>query len=125
MSTCSEIREILHGRKFKYSVKKYPFKKILEKTFGVPLEDIHKWVGTFNSFTKYTDQNTIVHKVFYANFALKFKEFYEDFIINEVAKFVPEDFSYQRIPTFRIGLPGNKFVGEFHKDSSYNHQDYE
>ncbi len=88
MSTCSEIREILHGRRFKYSVEKYPFKKILEKTFGVPLEDIHKWLGKFNSFTKYTDQNTIVHKIFYANFALNFKELYEDFIINEVAKFV-------------------------------------
>ena len=36
-----------------------------------------------------------------------------------------EDFYYQKIPTFRIGLPGNKFVGEFHKDSDYNHQDYE
>ena len=38
---------------------------------------------------------------------------------------VKEDFYYQVIPTFRIGLPGNKFVGEYHKDSKYNHQSYE
>jgi hypothetical protein len=35
---------------------------------------------------------------------------------------IPSDlnFLYQRIPTFRVQLPDNEAVGEFHRDSDYN-----
>ena len=35
------------------------------------------------------------------------------------------DFYYQVIPTFRLGLPGNRFVGEYHTDRKYNHESHE
>ena len=34
-------------------------------------------------------------------------------------------FAYQKIPTFRVGLPRNRFVGEYHNDAKYNHPDFE
>ena len=125
MNECTSIRQALHGKKFDYSTERYPFKEILEEIYGIPLDEIHKWLGNFDKFSKYNDQNTLAHKVFYANFKFKFKDLYSDFISNVISEVVPYDFYYQKIPTFRIGLPGNRFVGEFHKDTHYNHQDYE
>jgi hypothetical protein len=43
---------------------------------------------------------------------------YEALIKDFIAPLVSEKFYYQKIPTFRIGLPQNKFVGEFHEDSA-------
>ena len=120
-----DVRKSLHAKKYKYDVKKYPFKEILENVFGVELENLHHWLGEYSEFSKDTDQNTILHKVFYANFKEKISCLFDYFIKNEMANFIPHDFYYQLIPTFRVGLPGNKFVGEYHKDSNYNHQDYE
>ena len=120
-----EVRKELHTKKYNYDVEKYPFKDVLESLFGVELENIHQWLGEYSEFSKDNDQNTIVHKVFYANFEEKISSLYFDFIKNEIANFIPNDFYYQLIPTFRVGLPGNKFLGEYHKDSNYNHQDYE
>ena len=120
-----EVRRELHTKKYSFNIDKYPFKDILESLFGVELENIHEWLGVYSEFSKDSDQNTIIHKVFYANFEEKLSTLYSDFIKNEIVNFVPNDFYYQLIPTFRVGLPGNKFVGEYHKDSNYNHQDYE
>ncbi|WP_288260244.1 hypothetical protein [uncultured Prochlorococcus sp.] len=120
-----KIRESYHCKKFSYSTQKYPFKNLVEEIFGVPLGDLHKWIGEYNVFNRDNDQNTILHKVFYSNFNNKLKEIYNDFINNQVKEYLKEDFYYQKIPTFRVGLPGNKFVGEFHKDSQYNHKGYE
>lgn len=124
-NSASEVRKKLHTKKYIYDVEKYPFKAILENILGVELENIHYWLGDFSEFNKDTDQNTIIHKIFYANFEEKISSIYSDFIKNEISNFIPHDFYYQIVPTFRVGLPGNKFVGEYHKDSNYNHQDYE
>lgn len=120
-----ELRRELHTKKYNYDIKKYPFKEICESIFGVELENIHHWLGNYSKFSKDTDQNTIIHKVFYANFEQKISSVYHQFIRNEIVNFIPSDFYFQLIPTFRVGLPGNKFVGEYHKDSNYNHQNYE
>lgn len=123
------LRERLHLKKFQYDIKKYPFYECLSTLFGVnDIESIHEYLGHFDPFKREKDQYTILHKVFYSNFKLPnspLKNMYEDFIKNFIAKIVTEKFYYQNIPTFRIGLPQNKFVGEFHKDTAYNHQPYE
>ena len=125
IDTC-KLRSHLHMKKFQYSIEKYPFKEVLESLFGCKLGDLHKYIGQFDKFDREHDQNTIIHKVFYSNFKEKIKPIYEKFI----KEFIPtivlnKPFYYQIIPTFRVGLPGNVFVGEFHKDSFYNHQNYE
>ena len=125
----SKLREDLHLKKFKYDIKKYPFYEYLSTLFGVTdLENIHEYLGHFDPFSREQDQYTILHKVFYSNFRLPnspLQKMYEVLIKDFIAPIVSEKFYYQKIPTFRIGLPQNKFVGEFHHDTDYNHQPYE
>lgn len=121
----NEIRKKLHGQHFAYSTEDFPFKDAVEETLGVRLEELHKYLGHFDVFGRENDQSTLAHKVFYANFENRIKPLYEHFIGSFIANIIQADFFYQVIPTFRIGLPGNKFVGEFHTDTKYNHQSYE
>ena len=119
------IRKRLHAQRFSYDTAEFPFKDTVESILGVKLEELHKYLGQFDVFNRANDQSTIAHKVFYANFETRVKPLYDLFITDFIANIIEADFCYQVIPTFRIGLPGNKFVGEFHTDTKYNHQAYE
>ena len=119
------LRRSLHMKHFDYDTKEFPFKQHIEQFFGCRAEDIHKHMGDFKVFDRENDQSTLAHKVFYANFSKELKDLYVDFVNKVIAPIVKQEFYYQLIPTFRIGLPGNRFVGEFHKDSKYNHLPYE
>ncbi len=125
----NQLREDLHLKKFKYDTKKYPFYEYLSALFGVSdLENIHEYLGHFDPFKREQDQYTILHKIFYANFKLTnspLQKMYENLVKDFISSLIPKKFYYQKIPTFRIGLPENKFVGEFHRDTAYNHQPYE
>nr|WP_075488227.1 hypothetical protein [Prochlorococcus marinus] len=122
----SDLRSYLHMKSFQYPVAKYPFKELLESLYGCELSDLHKYIGGFDKFDRQHDQSTLIHKVFYSNFKEKIKPIYENFIKEFIPKIVLyKPFYYQIIPTLRVGLPKNVFVGEFHKDSFYNHQKYE
>ena len=123
--TASQTRALCHEASFEFDVAKYQFRPALEGLFGVPLEELHKWLGSFDQFERRNDQNTILHRVFYTNYSSCFKPIYESFIENFISGIVKFPFAYQVIPTFRVGLPGNRFVGEYHVDSKYNHPDYE
>ena len=121
----NSIRKSLHGIHFKYSTKIYPFKETIEKFMGYDLGLIHEQLGGFNQFKRDNDQSTLAHRVFYANYSEKVEGLYKKFIKEIISNIVTEPFYYQKIPTFRLGFPNNKFVGEFHTDSTYNHQGYE
>jgi hypothetical protein len=125
----NQLREDLHLKKFKYDTKKYYFYEYLSALFGVSdLENIHEYLGHFDPFKREQDQYTILHKIFYANFKMPnspLQKMYENLVKDFISSLVPQKFYYQKIPTFRIGLPKNKFVGEFHRDTAYNHQPYE
>ena len=121
-----EIRSQWHMKYFDYSVNDYPFKETLENIYGCKLADLHLYMGKFERFERENDSISLAHKVFYGNFEEKIKPIYEKFIKNIISKILSSHrFYYQLIPSFRVGLPGNVFVGEFHKDSFYNHQNYE
>ena len=119
------IRKKLHLKSFTYDVNKYPFKKEIENIFGCKTEELHLYLGSFQEFKRERDQSTLAHKVFYSNYKLRISSLYESFQHEIIRPILGVDFYYQVIPTFRIGLPGNMFVGEYHRDSDYNHQDYE
>ena len=121
----NQIRKQLHLKSFKYSSEKYNFREILSKLFGCAPESLHLFLGNFNKFNRSNDQNTLAHRVFYSNFKEKLEPLYQKFQRDVIVKIIKVPFYYQVIPTFRIGLPGNKFVGEYHKDSDYNHKPYE
>jgi hypothetical protein len=46
---------------------------------------------------------------------------YAEFVHEVIAPHVGEPFYYQRVPTFRVHLPDNVAVGEFHTDAVYHH----
>jgi hypothetical protein len=119
------IRKRLHGLTFDYDTSLYPFKKVLEDLYGCELGGLHKHLGSYQLFDRQNDQSTLAHKVFYANYVSAIKPLYCRFINKFISPIVAVPFHYQVIPTFRIGLPGNRFVGEYHKDSKYNHLGYE
>lgn len=125
MSSAKETRLVAHGKTFHYDISKFPFKDTLEKLYGVELHDLHNWLGSFDKFERKNDQQTIAHRVFYSNYKDKFESIYQNFILNFLSNIIDFPFAYQQIPTFRIGLPGNRFVGEFHNDAKYNHPDFE
>ena len=122
----ASLRTEFHTKRFSYEISQYPFKETLENLYGCELKFLHKYLGEFNEFKQSNDQSTLAHKVFYSNYNKVLKPIYINFIENFIAHLLfPHKFYYQLIPTFRIGLPNNVFVGEFHKDSKYNHQSYE
>lgn len=121
----NKIRKELHGKTFAYDTAFFCFKEELEKLFGCPLEDLHTQLGVFERVNLQTCQKTLAHRVFYANFEQRIGYIYRNLIGDVIKPIINEPFYYQTIPTFRIGLPGNCFVGEYHKDSYYKHQAYE
>ena len=47
-----------------------------------------------------------------------------DFLTNKIKPRFKEKIVYQKIPTFRVHLPGNISVGEFHKDKHYRNEEW-
>jgi hypothetical protein len=66
------------------------------------------------------DQKLPWHSAFYANFA-RLAPLYRKFVTGVVAEVLPGPFYYQAVPTFRVHLPGNLAVGEFHTDRRFGH----
>lgn len=107
-------------RIYTYNQGRYNFPRLLRELFGSQLETL----GT-NSDTDIlrcdTDQTTIFHQCYYERFHEKVRPTYLRFIGDVIAPLFGEPFCYQAIPTFRIHLPNNVAVGEFHTDGDYNH----
>ena len=111
-------------RKIQYDSSEIQFRECIKTALGVSdkLEDIHKSF-VWELRTRETDQNTPLHKAYYDNFESVVSPVWEQFVSEVIAPQMEGDFLYQKIPTFRVQLPRNVAVGEFHKDSKYGHQD--
>lgn len=105
---------------------KYDFAKIIGKWFGVKdLSKLHTF-KTYEHFTRENDQSTIWHKTFYDKVRQdrSFDSLYTSFLKSEVKPRFNETIVYQKIPTFRVHLPGNISVGEYHKDKHYRDESW-
>jgi ectoine hydroxylase-related dioxygenase (phytanoyl-CoA dioxygenase family) len=110
--------------KNKYDTIKYPFLQILSLIFDTnKLNNLHIGYQT-ELLKRENDQKTIFHKKYYDNFQY-IKPVYDDFIKDIVMPIWNEPIVYQKIPTFRIQMPNNVGVGEWHKDKQYNHNQEE
>ena len=110
--------------KYYYNLDEYNFRQEIEKMFGTnQLERIHEIEDCdFGILDMETDNTTYLHKKFYekveqTNFLDDYKKFLKDVILPHFN----EDLLYQKIPTFRIQVPNNISVAEFHNDKSYSH----
>ena len=118
----------METHKVKYDTDKFPFGFFVATHFGWEkhLDQLHEWldedVPLFEDKT--FDQSTGIHKHFYKIYENNdnFLNLYKEFLKDVVQPHIGGSIVYQARPTFRICLPGNKAVGEWHKDSDYNHQ---
>lgn len=107
-------------KQFSYDIYKYQFREIISELFEVSnLNKIHENFD-WPLLKRETDQSSKFHKIYYENFD-KFKNNYIDFINEIIKPIFNEKIIYQKIPTFRIQIPNNIAVGEFHKDKWYSH----
>jgi hypothetical protein len=107
-----------------YNTDSYPFLEALTLIFGIKdLSSAHTY-SEFELLRRENDQKTIFHRKYYDNFEL-IKPIYEDFIRFEIVPIFGQALVYQKIPTFRIQIPNNVGVGEWHKDKQYNHNQAE
>jgi len=110
-------------KKIQYDTNVYNFKQQLEKLFNVEeLENINE---QHDLFKRENDQNTAYHTIFYKWARTdEFISMYEALIKNEVQQLYDGEIVYQAIPTFRICLPNNIAVGEYHKDKKYRDESW-
>lgn len=107
-----------------YDTSLFPFRVLIEDFLGEKdLELIHEKYNV-PLVVRENDQETDYHKIFYKNCDLNsgFDELYKKFVKEYVSSMFDDNkIVYQKRPTFRIHLNNNKAVGEFHRDSEYNH----
>jgi hypothetical protein len=116
-----------------YCVARYPlvsfgFVEAVARALGVP--DLSELADpTLPLRTRETDQETRFHRAFYDEWyeddglygRNALRRLYTGFIHGPIAGLIGEAFYYQAVPTFRVHLPGNLAVGEFHRDADYGH----
>lgn len=110
--------------KRKYAINTYPFLETLQDIFGIEDLSLAHTKHEFELLVRENDQKTPFHKLYYDNFE-KIQPIYEDLIKYEIVPLFGEPVVYQKIPTFRIQIPNNVSVGEWHKDKQYNHNQCE
>lgn len=119
-----------HFYKINFNTIEYKFLEIIEKSFkeenilpAKGLFNLHK-IKSYELFERKNDQCSIWHKCFYKKIIMKttFIKNYKKLIRKKIKPRYKEKIIYQKIPTFRIHLPNNVAVGEFHKDKYYRNQ---
>ena len=118
--------------KFNYEKQKYRFVPIIEEWFSLnsmlPVNGITKLheIKEYEHFERENDQSTIWHQIFYDMIRKDnlFNDTYIRFLKNVIKPRYGEEIVYQKIPTFRVHLPGNVSVGEFHKDKHYRNVEW-
>lgn len=104
---------------FGYPLSQFPFPGMVADSLSVPdLTELR--AEDLPLRTWQTDQQSPWHADFYAGFA-KWEHYFRWFVHAVIAPLVAEPFYYQRVPTFRVHLPGNLAVGEYHRDAQYHH----
>jgi ectoine hydroxylase-related dioxygenase (phytanoyl-CoA dioxygenase family) len=113
--------------KISYDTQKYPFRQIVSQMLEVwdgdtiALEDLHT-LEHYDLLVREKDQSTIWHKRYYEKYKEQFLPTYLELVKELKERFGYDEIIYQAIPTFRVQLAeGNLGVGEWHKDSTYNH----
>ena len=112
--------------KILYDIEKYPFKSIVSNWLDT--RDLHKLheIKQYEHFDRKHDQSTQWHRMFYKMIRMDktFDKIYMNFLREHIKPKFGEEIVYQKIPTFRVHLPNNVSVGEFHKDMDYRNKEW-
>jgi hypothetical protein len=122
----AEEGELMQPTIHHYDLARFNFIEALCQIFGA--DDLAQLFPAtpLDVLTVKTDQTTKFHAKFYAAFDARIRSRYRELVATIVPGILgTQDFCFQKVPTFRISLPGNVAVGEFHTDGDYNHSDGE
>ena len=124
LGLAQEKRRALHLHRLPRTVESLAFVEAVEQGVALPLSSLHTRVGPYALFTPGADNTTDTHQKFYAHHEqVQFLYFMlAKRIITDV---IGEPCYVQAIPTYRFGLPGNRWVGSYHRDSDFGHGEYE
>lgn len=109
--------------KLVYDIEQYPFRTRVEKALGG--HDLEHLPPIEKMLSREQDQSTVWHQRFYRQFPWKVAPLYQIFVHKVIEPQFGEPIIYQRVPTFRVALPNNVAVGEWHRDRDYGHFPYE
>ncbi len=103
-----------------YPLHRFNFPAVISELLGLPqLDELHL---VYEPTTEQAgDQGNAAHRAFYGGFD-SLQPLYQEFLRTQILPLFGQDICVQRVPSFRIGLPGGLAVREFHVDSDYNHQ---
>jgi hypothetical protein len=112
-----------------YDTQRFPFANVLRDLFSShlggdvgDLARLHDLAAvSYPVFSEHTDQSTVFHSTFYKHMEEAFLPLYRDFMKEFVQPRYYAPLVFQRVPTFRVHLPGNLSVGSFHRDSDFGH----
>ncbi len=105
----------------------YNFKGLIQELFDCRnLNYLHsRSTKEYNDlFEVGKDSCTEFHDIFYKKYHAGWPEMqkmYDDFIRDVISWHFDEDILVQKFPTFRVHLPGNLAVGDFHTDAKFHH----
>ena len=110
----------------KYDTKKYYFAEIVKGWFSAKDVSMIHDGNTYELFSRDKDQSTHWHKKYYEKIREdeSFFVLYRSFLEEVIKPRYGESIIAQRIPTFRVHLPDNLAVGEWHKDKDYRNKDW-
>lgn len=117
-------RCLLHRRRLSGTVEAKAFVSAVQTGLGLPLEALHHHVGPYDLFQPGADNTTDTHRKFYVQHEL-LGSLYVAMAKRIITDVIREPCYIQAIPTYRFGLPGNRWVGSYHRDSDFGHCDYE
>ena len=117
------LRRRLHLERISGSREAGDFARAVAAAVALPLEALQNHVGPYPLFQPGADNSTDTHQRFYGQHSRQ-QELYEA-VCRRVIATIGEPCFVQRIPTYRFGLPGNRWVGNFHRDSDFGHSCFE
>jgi hypothetical protein len=104
-----------------YPLGEFPFPDFVAGSLGfTDTSELTRLAALLALRTWRTDQQSPWHGDFYGCFD-GWRSVFDRFVRDVIGPLVGEPFYYQAVPTFRVHLPGNVAVGEFHTDAQYHH----
>lgn len=99
------------------------FSEAVAEAIALPLKNLHQHVGPYLLFKPGEDSSTETHQLFYSQHSQQ-STLYTS-LCRRVIAAIGEPCFAQRIPSYRFGLPNNRWVGSFHRDSDFGHSPFE
>ena len=123
LQVAEDLRRELHLQRISASPEGQAFAAAVAKAIALPLQALQEHVGPYPLFRPGEDNSTGTHQLFYGQHSQQ-QALYQA-LCRRVIQRIGEPCYVQQIPTYRFGLPDNRWVGNFHRDSDFGHSPYE